>query len=96
MKTTNWMGALVMSAALLGGCAGEIALAPPPARVEVAPPAPYAGAVWIDGYWDWSGGRHVWRAGHYERPRPGYIWVGRRWERRGHGWRASGGRWHRL
>lgn len=34
-----------------------------------APPPP--AYVWIDGYWDWRGGRRVWIDGHYGPPRRG-------------------------
>ena len=61
---------------------------PPPAPyVEVVPVMPYPGAVWIGGYWGWSGGRHQWVNGFYDRPRPGYRYEPHRWE-------SSGGRWH--
>lgn len=68
--------------------------APPPPQAEVIPAAPFAGAVWINGSWDWSDGRYAWRRGHYERPRAGERWEPRRWTRnkRG-GWEAHGGRW---
>lgn len=62
-------------------------VAPPPAYVETVPVVPYAGAVWIGGYWGWNGGRHYWVPGRYERPRPGYGW-------RPHAWVQVGGRWH--
>ncbi|HEY4068607.1 MAG TPA: hypothetical protein VGM74_17015 [Burkholderiaceae bacterium] len=62
-------------------------VAPPPPMVEVVPALPFAGALWIGGYWGWSGGRHQWIGGHYERPRPGYAW-------RPHAWVNVGGRWH--
>lgn len=45
-----------------------------PARpVEVIPVAPYAGAIWINGYWDTSRGHRHWIPSRYERPsyRPG-------------------------
>lgn len=61
---------------------------PPPASyVEVVPPLPYPGAVWIGGSWGWGGGRHVWEPGRWEHARPGYQW-------RPHAWVAHGGRWH--
>ncbi len=69
---------------------------PPIAVVDAPPPAPYAevvsavpfdGAVWLGGYWGWSGGRHQWVGGHWERGRPGYGW-------RPHAWVRDGGRWH--
>lgn len=62
-------------------------VAPPAPYVETIPVAPFAGAVWIGGFWDWSGGRHVWRPGHYERPRPGFSYRQPGWT---HG---SDGRW---
>jgi hypothetical protein len=65
----------------------SVDVAPPPPQVEVVPVAPFVGAVWIGGYWGWSGGRHVWVSGHYDHPRPGYQW-------RAHAWVQEGGRWH--
>jgi hypothetical protein len=64
-----------------------IDMAPPPPQVEVVPVVPFVGAIWIGGYWGWSGGRHVWMPGHYEHPRAGYQW-------RPHAWVQEGGRWH--
>ena len=70
--------------------------APPAPYVEVQPALPFPGAIWIGGYWNWSGGRHVWTPGHYERPHPGYRWAPHRWEPgpRG-GWYLRGGGWIR-
>jgi hypothetical protein len=70
-------------------------VAPPPPYAEVIPVAPFLGAVWISGYWGWSGGRHHWVGGHYERPRPGYRWMPHRWEPRGGQWHLRGGGWVR-
>jgi len=70
--------------------------APPPAPyVEVQPAVPFVGAIWINGFWNWSGGRYSWVPGRYERPRPGYRWEPRRWNPspRG-GWQMHGG-WRR-
>lgn len=70
---------------------------PPPAPyAEVIPAAPYPGAVWVGGYWGWSGGRHVWVPGRWAQPRPGYRWQARRWEpaTRG-GYVLRGGYWAR-
>jgi hypothetical protein len=61
---------------------------PPPAPyAEVVPTIPFAGAVWIGGYWGWNGGRHQWFSGRWEQPRPGYAW-------RPYAWAQQGGRWH--
>lgn len=71
-------------------------VAPPAPYYEVQPAAPFPGAIWINGYWNWSGGRHVWTPGRYERPRPGYHYREPRWSQgpRG-GWQLHGGGWIR-
>lgn len=71
-------------------------IAPPAPYIETVPVAPYMGAVWIGGFWNWSGGRHVWVPGRYDHGRPGYSWNAPRWSPgpRG-GWQRSGGGWHR-
>src|SRR5450830_1469560 len=77
---------------------GEIMVGvPPPAPyIEVIPVAPFLGAVWISGYWGWSGGRHQWVPGRYERPRPGYRWEPHHWVQGQRGnWHLRGGGWAR-
>jgi hypothetical protein len=44
---------------------------PPPARVEVVPPKPASGSVWIDGEWTWQGRTYSWRRGRWVKPPPG-------------------------
>lgn len=70
-------------------------VAPPPPYVEVIPAVPFAGAVWLGGYWGWSGGRHQWVGGHYEAGRPGYGWRPHRWVQAGGAWHLHGGGWER-
>ncbi len=70
--------------------------APPPPYAEMVPVAPYPGAVWIGGYWGWSGGRHTWVPGYYERPRPGYRYEPHRWESQGGRWHLRVGGWIRM
>jgi hypothetical protein len=41
---------------------------PPPARVEVVPPAPRSDAVWIDGEWTWRASRWSWIRGRWVLP----------------------------
>ena len=50
---------------------------PPPARVEVVPPAPPAlkGSVWVDGEWQWKGRRWVWQPGQWELPYAGSYYA---------------------
>ena len=71
-------------------------MAPPAPYTEVIPVMPFAGAVWVGGYWNWSRGRHVWVPGRYERPRAGYRYQPHRWSPgpRG-GWELRGGGWRR-
>src|SRR5262245_16508556 len=69
---------------------------PPPPRVEVIPPRPYHGAVWVEGTWGWRHGRHRWSRGHYVHGRPGHVWAPRVWVHGGHGWHSRHGHWHRV
>ena len=87
MRTTS-IRILVAAAALvtLGGCAvypdnaGYAStgvdiyapVAPPAPILETYGAAPYAGAVWVDGYWTWRNNQHVWTRGRWESARPGY------------------------
>jgi hypothetical protein len=67
---------------------------PPPPRVEVIPPAPRQGYLWIPGYWHWEANRHRWIDGHWEQHREHEHWVDHRWERDDHDqWRLNGGYW---
>jgi len=48
----------------------------PPPPVETPPPAPFAGATWIQGRYDWNGIAWLWSSGHYEHPPDvGSVWV---------------------
>jgi hypothetical protein len=48
----------------------------PPPPAETPPPAPFAGATWIGGRYDWNGIAWIWMSGHYERPPEiGTVWV---------------------
>ena len=38
------------------------------------------GYVWINGRYDWDGGRYVWVPGRYEHERVGFRWREPRWE----------------
>ncbi|MDE2504961.1 MAG: hypothetical protein KGL18_18510, partial [Burkholderiales bacterium] len=53
----------------------EVPWAPPPMLVEIPPPMPFYGAVWIGGYWVWQGD-WVWASGRWAPPpRPAYHWT---------------------
>jgi hypothetical protein len=78
------------------GDAGVVMQAPPVPQYEAVGVAPFLGAVWIGGFWNWSGGRYTWVGGHWDHGRPGYHYVPHRWEPVAHGgWRQQPGRWER-
>ena len=58
--------------------------APPPLQVEAPPPAPVNVAVWIPGFWQWSGTTWVWIAGSWQlRPSANVTWRAAEWRARG-------------
>jgi hypothetical protein len=65
---------------------------PPPPRSDPKEPA-RAGFVWIDGEWDWRGGKYEWVAGHWERERANKRWRPSRWEQRDGAWTRTPGDW---
>ena len=52
---------------------------PPPPVQEVRSAPPGANAVWVDGYWHWTGARYAWIPGHWENAPPGATWYGPRY-----------------
>ena len=54
----------------------DVPFPPPPARVEVVPPAPRdPGAVWVDGEWAWQGKRWAWLPGGWVVPPRGAYFA---------------------
>ncbi len=73
-----------------------ITQAPPPPRRVAISPAPVAGAIWIDGYWNWTGARFVWVDGFWDRNPPrGNVWERSRWMHTKRGWYRKPGRWRK-
>jgi hypothetical protein len=73
----------------------EVQMAPPQPLVEVRPPPP-PGGVWIPGYWNWNGQRHVWLSGRWSAGRPNMHWEPDHWVRTpNNGWRQEHGHWAR-
>ena len=71
-----------------------VAQPPPPAQVEVAPPVPGPGYVWLPGYWNWNGAAYVWYPGRYEvRPAGATVWISAAWVARGGRWVFRPGHW---
>ena len=82
----------VVADAAVGGV--YLNVAPPPPRSEVVP-SPRRGYVWVPGYWNARGNRHVWQAGHWEKSRNGYIYVQPNWVQRDNRWQLERGGWNR-
>lgn len=76
------------------GSPGYVIPAPPPPRREAVPQA-RRGQVWVPGYWDWRGNRHVWVKGHFEKARPGYRYRTPQWQQREGRWEINRGGWDR-
>jgi hypothetical protein len=72
---------------------GFVYQAPPPPMQTYAPPAPYAGAQWIEGHWEWNGAQYVWVEGSWVQGQPGLVYLQPRWERRGGGYVYVDGGW---
>jgi hypothetical protein len=54
---------------------GVVVSGPPPAPVnEARGAAPSAQAVWVGGYWHWTGMQYAWIPGHWDAPPPGTTW----------------------
>lgn len=71
MKSSILSAGLLAVSALLSGCVvapGPVYPEPPPPRVEVRGYPPVTSYVWIDGYWQWGGERHIWVPGRWAPP----------------------------
>ena len=56
---------------------------PPPGPMrEVRPPPPDAQALWVPGYWHWTGMQYTWIPGHWEKAPPGASWRAPRYNLR--------------
>jgi hypothetical protein len=95
LALTSLLGACVVIPAPrhYGGGGEVVTVAPPAPQGEVVGVAPGPGFIWIGGFWNWIGGRHVWVGGHWESHRPGHRWVPHQWHRDGPGWRLAPGHW---
>ncbi len=66
---------------------------PPSPLPEMIGEAPWAGAIWVAGFWSWDGVQYVWLPGRWEQDHPGWRWLAHHWERRGVRWHLVPGRW---
>ena len=70
--------------ASVGAGTGVAVSGPPPAPMqEGRPPQPAAPeAVWVAGYWHWTGMQYTWIPGHWERAPEGMRWRAPRYSLR--------------
>ena len=52
---------------------------PPPPQQDAPTPQPSPQAVWVPGYWHWTGAQYTWIPGHWETPPPGVTWAAPRY-----------------
>jgi WXXGXW repeat (2 copies) len=95
---TKWIASLILASALVtpafAGVGVYIGVAPPPIRYEVRPAMPGPGYAWVDGYWNWYGGRYVWRPGVWQRPPyEGASWNHPHYDHYHEGWALHEGHW---
>ncbi|MDP9151110.1 MAG: hypothetical protein M3O36_14370 [Myxococcota bacterium] len=103
LRTRFWMAAGGLAS--LAGCVvepgpavptGVAVSGPPPAPVvETRPPPPASRAVWIAGYWHWTGMQYAWIPGHWEEARDGVLWRAPRYPLRDGTYFYEPGRWSR-
>jgi WXXGXW repeat (2 copies) len=88
---------------LLAASVGSVALAqseittaeaPPPLRVEIAPPAK-DGYTWSPGHWEWSGHSYFWVSGNWVVQRRGAHYVENQWQQVGSSWHFVKAHWER-
>ncbi len=86
--------ALIILTTFLFNCATTVYVPePPPApKEEIKPPRPGPKAVWIEGYWKWSGDHYIWVPGHWVKKAKGH-WVPGHWVKRPRGWVWVKGHW---
>lgn len=61
--------------------------------VIVRPNQPGPDYIWIDGDWDYRGGKYYRNQGHWVQQRKNHNWVAGHWVKTGRGWYWSKGHW---
>ena len=68
---------------------------PAPPAVDVVTVQPSPAAIWISGYWMYTGGGYAWVRGHWEVPPPACrVYVAPHWRHRRQGYVYVRGYWH--
>ncbi|MCH9609984.1 MAG: hypothetical protein S4CHLAM81_11150 [Chlamydiales bacterium] len=72
-----------------------VPIKPPEDITERTPKSEIKNAVWIPGYWNWSGehDRYVWISGTRRVPPPGHEWIEGKWKHYDEGWVWLHGFW---
>ncbi len=68
---------------------------PPALLVELKGPPPSRDAVFIPGFWSWTGARWAWVGGTWSAPLPGSTWVEGAWKSGAGGFQWKPGRWRK-
>ena len=86
----------VVEAGVAASTTGVAVTGPPPEPMrETRPPPPDAQAVWVAGYWHWSGMQYTWIPGHWENAPPGASWRAPRYSIREGTYFYEPGSWSR-
>ncbi len=89
-------GSLLFTAPSYGQVSFNIQIGPPPPPHEVIVVAPFAGAVWVPGYYvfDYEVNQYRWHSGVWMRPPyAGAVWVAPRYAHRGRYYGYVAGSW---
>ena len=73
-----------------------VKVAPPAQPAQVTRPIkPHSKAIWIDGYWSWTGTDYTWAQGywHTDDVHAGQEWSPSYWKKSDRGWYRQHGRW---
>jgi hypothetical protein len=75
LAAATFVAGCVVEAGVSASTTGVAVTGPPPEPMrETRPLPPDAQAVWVAGYWHWSGMQYTWIPGHWENAPPGARW----------------------
>ncbi|HXX66158.1 MAG TPA: hypothetical protein VEK07_03200, partial [Polyangiaceae bacterium] len=68
------VGCVVETAAMAPPLGVAVGLPPPEPMQEMRTAPPNVQAIWVAGYWHWTGVQYAWIPGHWENPPAGVRW----------------------
>jgi hypothetical protein len=95
LVASGCLAGCVVEASVSAGTGVAVTGPPPPPMREERPPPPDAQAVWVAGYWHWSGLQYTWIPGHWENAPPGASWRAPRYSLRDGTYFYEPGGWSR-